>query len=147
MESLGLSWWLWMLIGLAFLAGELLTPGGFFLVFFGVSAGLVGVLALFGLQSPALQGLVFAVVTVVALLFFRKPLLAKFRKLSPEHTVDALSQGEALALQEIAPQATGQVELRGTVWSATNVSDMPILKSQRCHVEQAQGLTLLVRPL
>ena len=34
---MALSWWLWLLLGFLLFALELATPGGFFVVFFGVS--------------------------------------------------------------------------------------------------------------
>ena len=49
-------WWYWILLGLLLAAIELATPGGFFFIFFAVSALLVGVLDMMGvLQSDALQ--------------------------------------------------------------------------------------------
>ena len=41
-------WWYWMVLGLLLLGLELATPGGFFLLFFGVGALLVGGLAIIG---------------------------------------------------------------------------------------------------
>ena len=30
-----MEWWIWVVLGLALLLGEILTPGGFYLLFFG----------------------------------------------------------------------------------------------------------------
>jgi len=43
-----MAWWLWLLVGLALLGIEMITPGGFFTIFFGVAALIVGVLTRFG---------------------------------------------------------------------------------------------------
>ena len=32
-------WWLWVLLGILLLAIELLTPGGFYVIFFGIASG------------------------------------------------------------------------------------------------------------
>ena len=32
-----MSWWLWLVLGLGLTALELLSPGGFYLIFFGLS--------------------------------------------------------------------------------------------------------------
>jgi inner membrane protein len=48
-------WWMWIVLGVALAAVELLTPGGLFIIFFGVSALVVGVLALFGDGSNRVQ--------------------------------------------------------------------------------------------
>src|SRR4029453_3579693 len=37
-----MDWWIWVLGGLVLLLGEVLTPGGFFVVFFGAGALLGG---------------------------------------------------------------------------------------------------------
>ncbi len=47
-----MPFWIWLILGLVLLAGELLTPGGFFIIFFGVGALAVGVLRLAGLEMP-----------------------------------------------------------------------------------------------
>src|SRR3972149_5155851 len=38
-----MPWWIWVLAGLGLLIAEVASPGGFFAVFFGVAAILVGV--------------------------------------------------------------------------------------------------------
>ena len=38
-------WWYWMVLGLGLLGAEMTTPGGFYILFFGLSALLVGTLA------------------------------------------------------------------------------------------------------
>lgn len=88
METLSFAWWLWALVGLLLLAGELLTPGGFYLIFFGAGALAVGLLKLLlGIQvGLAMEGLVFVVISVAALALFRKPLLQRFQRLSPPAT-------------------------------------------------------------
>ena len=45
MEYFGLGWWAWFILGAVLLALELMTPGGFFLLFFGAAAIVVGTLA------------------------------------------------------------------------------------------------------
>ena len=48
-----MSWWIWILLGLALLVVELVTPGGLFALFFGVAALCVAALALVGLGGTA----------------------------------------------------------------------------------------------
>ncbi len=46
-------WWAWVLVGFLLLLGEILTPGGFFILFFGVGALVVGALGALGIElSP-----------------------------------------------------------------------------------------------
>lgn len=143
-----MTWWAWLVIGLLLLAGEILTPGGFYLIFFGVAALLVGLVKMLGFElGLAMEGLLFVVASVAGLMFFRKPLLERFRKLTPVSDVDNLTSEIASAMEEIPVQGIGKVELRGTSWNARNVSDSPIPKSTRCRVERVDGLTLEVRSL
>ncbi len=148
METLAASWWLWVLLGLVLLAGELLTPGGFYIFFFGIGAIVVGVLKLAGLpMGLAVEGIVFVAISVLALAFFRRPLMQKFNTLSPGVPVDELTREIAVALEPIAPRALGKVELRGTSWSAQNLGDQTIQKSARCSVVRVDGLKLEIRAL
>lgn len=146
MVTLQLAWWHWMLLGLALLLGEILTPGGFYLIFFGAAAILTALLKLAGLDNLAVEGLIFAAGAVVSMIFFRRPLLQRFRKeLNPHIPVDDLSAEEAVALQEIAPRSVGKVELRGTAWNALNTGEEAIPQSARCRIDKVDGLTLHVR--
>lgn len=48
-----MTWWAWMILGAVFLSIELFAvEAQFYLVFLGVSAALVGLLALFGRNFP-----------------------------------------------------------------------------------------------
>lgn len=148
MENVVLNWWLWVLIGLALMAGEILTPGGFFILFFGIGAIVVGLLKLAGLATTLpVDGLIFLAVSLAGLIFFRKPLQARFHALSPEIPVDQLTSETATALEAIAAGATGKVELRGTTWNAQNIGPHPLAPTQRCRVERVEGLTLFVSAL
>lgn len=143
-----MAWWLWLVAGLILLAGEVLTPGGFYLIFFGAGALLVGVVKMLGFDfGLAVEGLLFTAASVAGLLFFRKPLLQRFRKLTPDADVDNLTCEIASTMEEIPARGMGKVELRGTSWNARNMSESPIPKATRCRVERVDGLTLEVRSL
>jgi inner membrane protein len=145
---LDMVWWHWMVLGLFLAALELVTPGSFFIIFFGVAALLVGLLDLWGLAGPIwVQWLIFAILSVVSLLVFRNPLLRLVRADQPNASlVDALITETAHALEDISPDEFGRVELRGTAWSAKNVATQKIHKGQRCTVQRVDGLKLYVLP-
>ena len=46
-------WWMWVLLGVVLLVVEMVTPGGLFALFFGVSALLVAGMAALGLGPLA----------------------------------------------------------------------------------------------
>jgi inner membrane protein len=139
-------WWYWMLLGVILTAVELATPGGFFFVFFAVSAFLLGLLELLGLvAADALQWVLFSVLSVVCLALFRRPLLERMRRAERPDTVDSLVGELAVATTPIASGQYGRAELRGSTWSARNVDEAPVDTGQRCRVVAVRGLELDVR--
>jgi membrane protein implicated in regulation of membrane protease activity len=141
-----MSWWLWVLAGLALLGAELLTPGGFFVFFFGCAALVVGVLVALGVGGPVwLQWLLFAALSIASLLLFRRPLLEWVKQRQPTGTVDSLEGDTAILLEDLAPGAVGKAELRGTSWSAQNADTQVLTRGLRCRVVRVEGLTLWVR--
>jgi inner membrane protein len=139
-------WWIWILLGFLLLLVELLTPGGLYLLFFGVAAIVVGMLAGLTLAGPQwMQWLLFSCLSIVTLSLFRRPLLKRLRPATMGSEVDSLVGETAVVLEEMAAGAIGKVELRGSAWSAQNVSEFPMASGQRCKVERVDGLMLLVR--
>jgi len=140
-------WWYWILLGLVLAAIELATPGGFFFLFFAVSALLVGLLDLAGaLVSDALQWGLFSVLSIVCLALFRKPLLERMNRGEPREAVDSLVGELATAFDAIPSGQHGRAELRGTTWTARNVDPLTVVAGERCRVVAVRGLELDIRP-
>ena len=138
-------WWYWMVLGLILMGLELATPGGFYLLFFGLSALVVGALGGFDLSGPDwMQWLLFSALAVVSLLFFRGPLLRAMKRADYPGEVDSLVGEQATVLISIAAGAMGKVELHGSTWNACNTGPGALIKDQRCRVERVDGLTLWV---
>ena len=58
-------WWHWVVFGLIVAAGELVAPGGFYTIFVGVAAIVVGLLASVGVIGPLwMQVLLFSILSV-----------------------------------------------------------------------------------
>ena len=144
-----MPWWLWMLLGFALLAVEIVTPGLFYFFFFGVGAILVGALVGVGVDaSISLQWLLFSIFSVATLLLFREKLVALLdTKNINARTGDFDSiVGEVVILtDDLAPNATGKAEGRSSSWTVVNGGSDPLRKGQRCHVYKMEGLTLWVR--
>ncbi len=142
-----MTWWIWMLLGLALLAVEILIPGGIIFLFFGASAMVVGALVAAGLGGPLwLQAVVFSVMSVVSLLTMRGPILRRMQaRGGPVEKIDSFV-GEAVILTEgIAPQGKGKGELRGTSWTVVNLGESALACGDTRTVERVDGLTLFVR--
>jgi inner membrane protein len=141
--SMDMQWWHWAVLGLVLGLFELATPGGFFIIFFGVGAILVGLLSFAGFGGPLwLQWVLFTVLSVTTLLLFRDPLLRRMRASEHVGLVDAITSDIAVAKEDIAPGAIGKAELRGAAWSARNVGSALLARGQRCSVRKVDGLLL-----
>lgn len=139
-------WWYWMLLGLVLLGVEMATPGGFYILFFGLAALIVGSLAgLELIQAEWLQWLLFSALAILSLLVFRGPLLAWLKKQDGDlPAVDTLAGESATPLEDLALNGTGKAELRGSTWTAHNAGPSPLMKGQRCKVERVEGLTIWI---
>jgi membrane protein implicated in regulation of membrane protease activity len=140
--------WIWCLAGLGLFAAELFTPGGFFLLFFGMGALVVGALRLIGLDvSLGAQSAIFATVSVALLLLFRRALIERFGTHGDKVPAPGLVGSRAEAEAEIGPGALGKVQLHGTQWSARNEGEAPIAAGAPCTVTALEGIALVVRAL
>jgi membrane protein implicated in regulation of membrane protease activity len=140
-------WWYWLLVGLGFLGLETLTPGGFYFLFSGAAALIVGVLSLAGVAGPQwTQWALFSILSVLLLAVARKPLVTKLHtKRGHEERRPELVGEAATLVGDLPAGAVGKAELRGTQWSVRNVGDAALRSGQRCRVEKVEGLTLWVR--
>lgn len=144
---MSLLWWHWIVVGLLLVLGEMASAGGFYVIFFGVAALLVGILAAFGIAGPAwMQLLLFSILSVTSLALFRARLL-KWMQLDPQRpAVDPLIGEIGMALEEIIAGGVGRLELRGTAWSARNATSAALPRGTRCRVVRVEGLMLHVEP-
>lgn len=141
-----MQWWVWVLAGFVLLGLEILTPGGFYVLFFGVGAVIVGVLVGLGVSGPPwTQWFIFSIVSIVSLALFRGRLVRMMDTRTSPAVIDALEDEVAIALEDLAPGAFGKAELRGTSWSAQNVDERALPRGARCHVTRVDGLTLRLR--
>jgi membrane protein implicated in regulation of membrane protease activity len=143
-----MTWWHWAVLGLLLAAGEILTPGGFFVAFFGLAGLAVALLVAMGLADALwLQILLFSVFSVASLLLFRNPLLRWMARRTPATAeVDSLVGESAIPSSAIPPGGMGQAQLRGTVWGARNVSDVTLEPGRRCRVKRVDGLVIWIEP-
>jgi len=140
-----MEWWVWILVGLLLLAGEIVTPGGFYVLFFGVGALVVGVLAGLNAAGPAwFQVVLFSILSLVTLWLFRDKLL-KLTQSENREAIDTLIGETAIASEDIPINSIGKAEMRGTSWNARNIGDKSLSRGDRCKVERLEGLTIFVR--
>ena len=137
---------MWIAGGLALVVAELATPSGFFIIFFGLSALTVGLLTgLNVVAAPWAQWLLFSGLSVAYILVFRRRLESKMR-IPPLSNVDTLVGVLAIVHERLLPGVVGKVEVRGSMWSARNTSNVTLDAGQRARVTAVDGLTLTVVP-
>ena len=140
---------LWLIAGLALLLTELFAPS-LILMFFGLGAWIVAALyLLFTIGLPA-QLSVFAVSSILLLIFLRKKLKPVFlgfvsSKQTTGQNMDDFLEKEAVVLARIEPGKPGKVEFNGVAWDA--VSDHSIDADSRVRIIDRHGLRLKVVPL
>ena len=140
-------WWHWLVLGLVLALAELATAGGFYIIFFGVGAIVVGTLAAFGWAGPVwMQTALFLIISLATLAVFRNPLLRKFQPEGQAPQIDTLVGEVAIAAEDVAAGTVGRVELRGTAWSARNETGVSLTRGARCVVTRVDGLMLYIVP-
>jgi inner membrane protein len=140
-------WWHWLVIGLVLVALEMAASGGFYVIFFGIAALAIAGLHVIDAAGPVwVQLLLFSLISVGSLLFFRTRLLKwlQLDRVGPD--VDSLVGDTALPLEDIPAGAVGRAELRGTVWSARNQDSKTIERGQRCKVVEVDRLMIFLKP-
>lgn len=138
-----MAWWLWILVGIALLAAEMLTPGGLFALFFGAGAILTGALSALGV-GEVVQWVAFTVISLLLVGTLRNALRQRLTRAKGGRPEELVGE-EAVLIDDVAAGSTGRAELRGTPWTARVSSGIPLKAGQRCRVERVEGLTLWLR--
>ncbi len=141
-----MTWWAWMILGAVLLAAELFAiDAQFYLVFLGVSAAVVGIASLLGINPPEwVQWMAFAIISVAFFVTFRKALYDKIRGGGQGYEQKYL--GEVVTVSdEVAPGGRGRAQYRGSDWNIQNVGESAIGAGATAKVVEVDGLTLKVK--
>lgn len=139
-----MPWWGWLVIGISLLGVEMFViDAQFYLVFLGASAVIVGLLGLSGMALPEWsQWLVFAALSIVAMVTFRRRIYALVKKRSG-HVEQRLTLGDRVVVPvRLEPGETCRVEYRGSSWTARNIDELAIEAGREALIAQVDGLTL-----
>ena len=142
-----MPWWGWITVGALLLVAELtIVDFGFYLVFLGASAFLVGLIDVLGFEMPYwAQWIVFALFAMASLVFFRQR-AHRWLRPPPDAVVrEGVEGGRASAIDSIPVGGTGRVRLRGADWTGRNVGAETIPAGASCLVERSDGLVLELR--
>ncbi len=124
--------WSWFLIGLVLLIGEVVLPG-VFLVWFGLSALVIGTLTLASFTDVAwwpwqAQIVAFGVLSLVLALVGRRLFPADTENDDASKINDPLGRyaGSETSLVEPVENGNGRVKLGDTTWRVLSETDLPI---------------------
>ena len=144
-----MPWWSWLILGAIALAVEMFVlDAQFYLVFFGLSAGIMGLLALLGVGMPDwTQWLVFSILAVLTMVSFRQRLYTMVRGRTG-HVEEPLTLGDHVTVPvRLEPSQTCRVDYRGSSWTARNVDQTAIEAGREAVISRVDGLVLLVRAI
>jgi membrane protein implicated in regulation of membrane protease activity len=143
-------WILWSVLGAILIVAEIFTAG-FVLFWFGIGALAAAFAALIGIDSLALQFLIFAVVSI-SLTAASRTIFVKY--FSREQTGDSLKTGVDSLPGKIGTVVSssrgalheGAVKVFGSTWTAYPAEgESPLEAGERVMVETVEGASIYVR--
>ncbi len=138
-----MPWWGWLIFGTLLLGSELLAvDAGFYLVFIGIAAAIVGLVELSGAGlEPWVQWILFSIVALILMVLFRKKLYAWLRGSGAGYDIGPA--GEIVTIEQaLAPGEKGRLSFRGTEWTVVNGSGQAFDPGQHVQISSVDGLTL-----
>ena len=143
-------WILWAVLGAILIVAEIFTAG-FVLFWFGIGALAAAFAALVGIDSLALQFLIFAVVSI-SLTAASRTIFVKY--FSREQTGDSLKTGVdslpgklgTVVSSSRGAMHEGAVKVFGSTWTAYPAEgEAPLEAGERVMVDSVQGASIYVR--
>ncbi|MFT5885220.1 MAG: hypothetical protein ACI9IP_001680 [Arcticibacterium sp.] len=133
---------IWVILGVALLVIEIFSVS-FFAIFFGVGALVTALITYFGLTTEVVpQIITFLVVSIGALLVFRKQILESFSKKGEQYS--ELLNEKAKVSVAIPSKGEGKVFYRGADWIAGALSESAIDKGATVLIRKVDGIRLMV---
>ncbi|MBN1980799.1 MAG: NfeD family protein [Chitinivibrionales bacterium] len=139
-------WWYWIVFALFMLLAEALTPGGFYLLFIGIAALMTAGIAAV-VKTAWIELMVFALLSVLFIAVFRKPLVKKVQKTTPQADIVEFVGETGQTLEIIKAGQEGKIELRGAVWLAFNADTVDLALKARCTIVKREGLRFIVKSI
>jgi len=142
-----MPWWAWMVLGIGLLGVEMFViDAQFYLVFIGLSAAIVGLLGLFGVDLPNWAQWVAAAALAVGAVFALRKRVYELVRGSAGHVEERLTVGDRVVVPvRLEPGESGRVEYRGSSWTARNTGHGPIDAGREAIIAEINGLTLHVK--
>ena len=137
-----MTWYIWLILFLAFLGLEIMTTGIFFFLCFSTGALFAMLFSLLG-ASFQTEMIIFCAVSLGSILLIRPIFKKYFAKQKIETNVDSLIGKKAIVVEEIKENVIGKVKIEGEIWLA--VSKENIAKDEFVTIEFVDGTKLVVK--
>ena len=139
-------WQLWTLIGFVCLILEL-TSGDFFIMCFSIGAFITAICTAF-VPTFTYQIIIFAVASLLCLLFVRPVALKYFHRKDPnrQSNVDAMVGRNGVVTEAIPENGHGRVKIDGDSWKARSEDGQPIAKDTHVEVTEINSIIITVKP-
>ena len=139
-----MPWWGWLIVGVGLLGAEMfLVDAQFYLVFLGVSATAVGLLAL---ARPTMVEwmlwLVFAALSIFTMVAFRRRVYSLVRGRGGAVQERITPGDKVIVPMRLEPGGSCRVDYRGSTWTARNVDDRAIEAGAEALISGVEDLTL-----
>jgi len=140
-----MTWWAWMILGALLFGAELVAiDAQFYLVFLGISAAIVGLLGVAGVTMPEwAQWLVFAALSLLSMVTFRRSLYQKMRGNVPGFK-EGVSGEYLVVTTDLESGSQSRASFRGSDWTVVNDGRHKITAGSRVKIIRNDGLTLYV---
>ena len=134
----------WVIAGFLFCIGEMLTPGIFFQLVFGISAFLTAILAYYAVPI-AWQWLAFLLISGILFFLLRHHIHFTRDRSSVLSNADSHIGKMVVVKKTIVPDSiSGRVEIYGEEWIATTKDKVPIPEGEKVVVKEINGTKLIV---
>ncbi len=132
----------WLILGAVLLLVELLTTS-FFIIFFGLAAFTIALLAFFFTLTMNMQVMGFLAISILYLLFLRRFIRQRKRRQRAAFAPNAPIGEWGVAYDDINPNSYGRVVIRDTIWRAKATTF--VKKGSSIQVISQNNLTLEVQ--
>lgn len=98
------------------------------------------------LHLPFIGQIFVFLISSLVLLYFTRSVAKEYLKIGKTKTnVDSLIGELGIVIKDILPFNTGQVKVKGQIWTAKALGDDEIMENERIEVVDVEGVKLIVR--
>ena len=139
-----MTWYIWLILFLAFLGLEIITTGIFFFLCFSTGALFSMVCSLLG-TSFQTEVIVFCAVSLGSILLIRPLFKRYFAKKKVETNIDSLIGSPAVVTEKIKSNYMGKIKVAGEIWNAVCKQNIDVEVGESVVIESIDGTKLVVR--